>query len=876
MKSVFLLLCLIPFILFSQTPQGLNFQTILRDNSGKVLSNRNANIRISLLQGGVNGVVAFSEEHRAASNEFGLVNAIIGYGFPVINRFDKIDWSTGSYFLKIEIDPSGGTNYELNSISPLLSVPYALYSEKVNLKAGPGIAYNGNTISAKDSSAINEIQSLSLVNNELSLSKGGGTITLPVGSDNWGSQTVQTNFSLKGNGTSGNPLSLNENSVSTEFILNGSIKKEDLEAGIIQDYSAGPGIRIDGGLITNIGDLSPANELQTLSYNNNTHELSISGGNTIVFPAGITSKITDLEGKTYIDVEKLSGDHLIRFGIEGEELMTLKKNAFGSTQLHFEGPGSNLFIGRDAGLQNDARVFDLGFGNSYVGQYSGVYNTKGSRNVGLGTYSLWGNKLGKNNVAIGYEALLLGEEGSSNCAIGFRAMNNYQKGNNNIAIGSNTLMLANGGNNNIAIGVYAQAFCQNRNGLISIGDSTLFNNGTNGANSIQGIDNIAIGSKSMYSNTKGSENIAVGTLSLYNNMTGDRNTAVGVGGLFDNTQGHSNTAIGYHAMFANDSGYANVALGSNALSANVDGALNIAIGSTSMFGNMNGNVNTAVGSGTLFANESGSYNTAIGYNCLHDNYTGINNTAIGSEALLKNYQGIYNTAIGSFAMYNNTNGYSVTAVGKEAGSLGTQNQNCTYLGDRAMNNGNLSFQYSTAIGSDSRVNASYQIRIGDPNTLSIGGYKSWTNISDGRYKKDVRDEVAGLDFIMKLKPVCYILDVPALQNALNIVVDRNNSNASELNSELQTKKSTAIRQTGFIAQDVEQAAKDCQFEFSGIDKPKNDKDFYGLRYAEFVVPIVKALQEQQLMINIQKTEIEKLKRRIDELEMTSIRSASNK
>jgi hypothetical protein len=51
------------------------------------------------------------------------------------------------------------------------------------------------------------------------------------------------------------------------------------------------------------------------------------------------------------------------------------------------------------------------------------------------------------------------------------------------------------------------------------------------------------------------------------------------------------------------------------------------------------------------------------------------------------------------------------------------------------------------------------------------------------------------------------------------------------------------------------------FDFSGVDKPKNNADFYGLRYAEFVVPLVKAVQEQELIIKDQEkriTELEKL------------------
>jgi hypothetical protein len=35
--------------------------------------------------------------------------------------------------------------------------------------------------------------------------------------------------------------------------------------------------------------------------------------------------------------------------------------------------------------------------------------------------------------------------------------------------------------------------------------------------------------------------------------------------------------------------------------------------------------------------------------------------------------------------------------------------------------------------------------------------------------------------------------------------------------------------------------------FSGVDKPQNKYSLYGLRYAEFVVPLVKAVQELSKM-----------------------------
>ena len=73
-------------------------------------------------------------------------------------------------------------------------------------------------------------------------------------------------------------------------------------------------------------------------------------------------------------------------------------------------------------------------------------------------------------------------------------------------------------------------------------------------------------------------------------------------------------------------------------------------------------------------------------------------------------------------------------------------------------------------------------------------------------------------------------------------------------------------QSGFVAQDVEKAAKKVGYSFSGVDAPKNDNDIYGLRYSEFVVPLVKGMQEQQEMIEAQQELIKKLEKRITALE----------
>ena len=72
--------------------------------------------------------------------------------------------------------------------------------------------------------------------------------------------------------------------------------------------------------------------------------------------------------------------------------------------------------------------------------------------------------------------------------------------------------------------------------------------------------------------------------------------------------------------------------------------------------------------------------------------------------------------------------------------------------------------------------------------------------------------------------------------------------------------------SGFIAQDVESAAKELGYDFSGVDAPKNANDLYSLRYADFVVPLTKAVQEQQQIITQLQQTIVELQRRLVLLE----------
>ncbi|HYV93832.1 MAG TPA: tail fiber domain-containing protein [Chitinophagales bacterium] len=297
---------------------------------------------------------------------------------------------------------------------------------------------------------------------------------------------------------------------------------------------------------------------------------------------------------------------------------------------------------------------------------------------------------------------------------------------------------------------------------------------------------------------------------------------------------NSNTGFGFETLNSN-TGSANSSFGYQALSFNTTGFQNTAAGSQALSSTTSGYANTALGEETLLSNTTGYYNTATGCQSLNANTTGFGNVADGVSALAFNTIGLYNTAGGRSALQNNNTGNYNVATGMEAlfgNTTGNYNTAIGSYGD--VNSG--TYSNTTVIGSAATGTASNQVRVGNSSVSSIGGYVNWSNISDGRYKKNIKENVKGLEFINMLKPITYTLDIEGINKFLRP------ESANDRDKDAVAAKEKIIY-SGFIAQDVERAAKETGYDFSGVDAPKNDKDLYGLRYAEFVVPLVKAVQE---------------------------------
>ncbi|MTB52460.1 tail fiber domain-containing protein [Lewinella sp. W8] len=283
--------------LLAQAPNGFKFQAVARDADNNAMSAENIAVRISLLRDGAAGTVDYSERHEVTTSDLGVFDLHIGNGVQLSGDFTTIDWGAHPYYLKVDMDPDGGTAYVNMGASQLLSVPYALYAKEsgdggggnptdelqnliydpntqtltltdgnsVTLQVGGGgtddqtLSLSGTTLQIEDGNSVdlsslqdgtedadadpnNEIQTISLSGNQVSLSGGGGSITLPAGTVDTDDQTLSF---------SGTTLQIEDgNSVDLSSLRDGT---EDADA-------------------------NPTNELQSLSLSGNNLSLSNGGG----------------------------------------------------------------------------------------------------------------------------------------------------------------------------------------------------------------------------------------------------------------------------------------------------------------------------------------------------------------------------------------------------------------------------------------------------------------------------------------------------------------------------------------------------------------------------------------------------------------------
>jgi uncharacterized protein (TIGR02145 family) len=127
-----IVLLILPILGISQAPTKINFQSVLRNTNGEVVSNSAVSLRISILSGTITGTAVYIETHAKTTDAGGLMSLQIGGGTVLSGVFGDINWGSSAHFIKLEADFSGGNSYVLLGTQELMSVPYALYASKTD------------------------------------------------------------------------------------------------------------------------------------------------------------------------------------------------------------------------------------------------------------------------------------------------------------------------------------------------------------------------------------------------------------------------------------------------------------------------------------------------------------------------------------------------------------------------------------------------------------------------------------------------------------------------------------------------------------------------------------------------------------------------
>ena len=496
MRFVFLFLLLFCLKGFSQAPQAINYQGILRNSSGQAIPNKQVKIRVSVSTNLVvdNTSSVYTEEISAKTNEFGIYNVAIGKGKATKGTFNSISWGTNKYWVLIELDENLTNKFEFAGSMELASVPYALYAEKAknvdNLVPGPagpqglqGLqGIKGEKGDKGDTGASGPIG--------LTGAAGAAGATGPQGlqgikgdKGDTGATGAQGPIGLTGPaGTTGaqGPIGLTGLAGATgpqgPIGLTGQAgSNATIVMGAISVTSNANGATISSGVLT----LNPADAINGGIITNGTQ--TITGPKTFVNDIKINGLTVGLGGGNKSNNTAMGSD-------------ALKLNSIG---------GNNVAVGMNSLSSNTTGNNNTGIGFSTLKS-----NTTASSNTAVGFNSLNTNSTGSNNASLGDQSLGNNSTGNSNSAIGASSNFNNTTGSNNTALGYHTLFNNTSGSNNTAVGANADVSTNNLSNATAIGNGAIVN-----ANNTIQLGNNAV------TNVKTNGTITAGTIT-YPNVDG--------------------------------------------------------------------------------------------------------------------------------------------------------------------------------------------------------------------------------------------------------------------------------------------------------------------------------------------------------------------
>jgi hypothetical protein len=682
-KIVITLLLFVSLIGYSQT-NGITYQALIIDPSGEQLpgvnnanaplANKNICLKFSIID--QNSQFEYIETAQTTTDEFGMVNLIIGTGNQIggyASSFSTILWNANPKSLKVDLSTTGVCSYYTEiSNQPFTAVPFALYA--VNSESTAAIAALQATVAANATATTNTLASKEdTANKSTTTTLGTSNVLFPtqnavktyVDSQVASATIPDANATTKGKiqlagdlgGTAAAPtvpgLANKENSTNKSTVT--TLGNSDVlfpTQNAVKTYVDTNISTVNAATATALALKANTASLATVATSGNYNDLT----NTPTVPAAYSLPNASASTLGGIKVgSNLSIDsNGVLSGVSSYSLPTATATELGGIKV-----GSGLTITNGV----------------LSASGSGVPYTGATQAVDLGAFDLKVNGItvgrGNGNLA-------------SNTATGKDALlSNNTIGANNTAMGNQAL--------------YSNTF---------------------------GSQNTAIGSGSLKSNINGIQNTAVGILSLEKNVGVSYNTAVGAEALRNTIDGESNTATGASALKSNISGAYNSAFGRNALVSSTASYNNAAFGAEALSDNL-ANGNSAYGAYALQRNTTGYSNTAVGIGAMKFHTTGNDNVAIGVNAGLfasNQTTGSNNTAVGAFAEYGAANLTNATVIG--SGAI-VSTSNTIQLGNTAVTNVKTSGTITAGAVTYPKVDGT----TGQVLTANANGIPSWQTIA---------------------------------------------------------------------------------------------------------------------------------------------------